>query len=365
LSGYSTGAILSNANGGLTSGTIALNNSSFVSNTLGVGNGGTGTNSTFTQGSVVFAGASGVYNQDNGSLFYNSGAHQLALGTTVTNSSLTVVGIASQPIASFSAIAANSAGVIIDNSTGNIFSASNSGATRFVITGSGIASVSASFGAIVLNPSSETISTTMNKPLTLSGGGAIGGIALSGYTNNNNSVLYANSTGTLQVAETSGSGTCLMSNGAGAAPSWQSCPSGPGGSSSNWWTLDTANGILFPGNLTTDLLVGGNSTKSASFHFYGNASPQTNTNPAASVSANTSAAGFVVDNKGTGNIFTASSSGQDRFVITQAGVVGIGIDNPTTATLLKAQESAFVPTSDLVQINNVAGQEATADGVNG
>jgi hypothetical protein len=44
--------------------------------------------------------------------------------------------------------------------------------------------------------------------------------------------------------------------------------------------------------------------------------------PVASISGKTSFAGLVVDNSGAGDIFTASSSGLPRFVITQAGNVG-------------------------------------------
>lgn len=46
------------------------------------------------------------------------------------------------------------------------------------------------------------------------------------------------------------------------------------------------------------------------------------TSPVASISGATSFAGLVVDNSGVGDIFTASSSGLNRFVITQAGNVG-------------------------------------------
>jgi hypothetical protein len=44
--------------------------------------------------------------------------------------------------------------------------------------------------------------------------------------------------------------------------------------------------------------------------------------PVASISGKTSFAGLVVDNSGAGDLFTASSSGLSRFVITQAGNVG-------------------------------------------
>lgn len=52
-----------------------------VSGTLGVGNGGTGSATTFTEGSVVFAGASGIYSQDNSGLFFNATDNYLGIGT--------------------------------------------------------------------------------------------------------------------------------------------------------------------------------------------------------------------------------------------------------------------------------------------
>ena len=52
-----------------------------VTGTLGVGNGGTGTATAFTTGSVVFAGASGVYNQDNAKLFWDNTNFRLGIGT--------------------------------------------------------------------------------------------------------------------------------------------------------------------------------------------------------------------------------------------------------------------------------------------
>jgi hypothetical protein len=52
-----------------------------VSGTLPVGNGGTGTATAFTTGSVVFAGASGVYSQDNANLFWDDSNNRLGIGT--------------------------------------------------------------------------------------------------------------------------------------------------------------------------------------------------------------------------------------------------------------------------------------------
>lgn len=49
--------------------------------TIAVGFGGTGTNTTFTSGSVVFAGGSGIYTQDNANLFWDDSNDRLGIGT--------------------------------------------------------------------------------------------------------------------------------------------------------------------------------------------------------------------------------------------------------------------------------------------
>ena len=51
-------------------------------NTVGVGQGGTGTATAFTAGSIVFAGASGVYSQDNSNLFWDDTNNKLGIGTS-------------------------------------------------------------------------------------------------------------------------------------------------------------------------------------------------------------------------------------------------------------------------------------------
>jgi hypothetical protein len=52
-----------------------------VTGTLPVANGGTGTTTAFTVGSVVFAGTSGVYSQDNANLFWDDTNNRLGIGT--------------------------------------------------------------------------------------------------------------------------------------------------------------------------------------------------------------------------------------------------------------------------------------------
>jgi len=67
-----------------------------ISGTLGVANGGTGTATAFTAGSVVFAGASGVYAQDNASLFFDDTNNRLGIGTSSPLRTLQVVSDAAE-----------------------------------------------------------------------------------------------------------------------------------------------------------------------------------------------------------------------------------------------------------------------------
>ena len=68
-----------------------------VSGTLPVANGGTGTTTAFTSGSVVFAGASGVYSQDNSNLFWDDTNNRLGVGTATPVSSIETNGPITAP----------------------------------------------------------------------------------------------------------------------------------------------------------------------------------------------------------------------------------------------------------------------------
>ena len=63
-----------------------------VTGTLPVTNGGTGTSTSFTTGSVVFAGASGVYSQNNSQFFWDNTNNRLGIGTTSASAKLDVNG---------------------------------------------------------------------------------------------------------------------------------------------------------------------------------------------------------------------------------------------------------------------------------
>jgi hypothetical protein len=65
--------------------------SSGVTGALGVANGGSGTPTAFTPGSIVFAGASGVYSQDNANLFWDDVNNRLGIGLTTPTTPLHIV----------------------------------------------------------------------------------------------------------------------------------------------------------------------------------------------------------------------------------------------------------------------------------
>ena len=62
-----------------------------VTGILPVANGGTGTSTAFTTGSIVFAGASGVYNQNNAKFFWDNTNNRLGINTASPQTQLTVV----------------------------------------------------------------------------------------------------------------------------------------------------------------------------------------------------------------------------------------------------------------------------------
>jgi hypothetical protein len=99
LADVATGSVLSSGGVGVapawtTTPTITgtnitgLSAANISAGTLAVARGGTGTTTQFTTGSVVFAGASGVYTQDNANLFWDDTNNRLGIGETSPQASL-------------------------------------------------------------------------------------------------------------------------------------------------------------------------------------------------------------------------------------------------------------------------------------
>lgn len=96
-------------------------------------NGGTGTATAFTAGSVVFAGASGVYTQDNTNLFWDNTNDRLGIGTATPGAKLNIVDNS-----------ANDAIRITQTGTGNalvVEDSANPDATPFVVDFNGFVGV--------------------------------------------------------------------------------------------------------------------------------------------------------------------------------------------------------------------------------
>ena len=92
-----TGSVTSS--GSLTlGGTLSVDlSTATVTGTLPVTKGGTGTTTQFTAGSVVFAGASGVYTQDNANLFWDDANNRLGIKTATPTAELDVNGTINVP----------------------------------------------------------------------------------------------------------------------------------------------------------------------------------------------------------------------------------------------------------------------------
>ena len=220
----------------------------------------------------------------------------------------------------------------------------NSGANATTLSGLGVLGTTnaqtltlgnASTGNIVIDSGTGLItladSTTLTGSFTQTGSSTFttgtGQVTLAGNVDATNGldVTTANLTvgGTAFTVDTTGAitstkvGTAVTLSGAGATIGFT------GNGLAQITTVSNNHLALMPNGTGG---VGINTTSPlASLDIRGNVG----TTPGASVSANTSAAALVADNRGTGDIFTASSAGLNRFVITQNGNVGIGTSLPT------------------------------------
>jgi trimeric autotransporter adhesin len=91
-------------------------NSGAITGVITPAGGGTGTNTVFAPGSVVFVGTSGIYAQDNANFFFNDAAHQLGIGTNVFASTVGVNG--NVAIGTYASAASAANGLIVSGKVG-------------------------------------------------------------------------------------------------------------------------------------------------------------------------------------------------------------------------------------------------------
>ena len=104
-----------------------------LSSTLVVGSGGTGTSTAFTAGSVVFAGTSGVYSQNNSQLFWNNSLNRLGIGTGSPGATLDIQQSASTQL-KISRTGNNAVFTLFMGSTDTYLSATNTSAALIFAT---------------------------------------------------------------------------------------------------------------------------------------------------------------------------------------------------------------------------------------
>jgi hypothetical protein len=113
-----------------TTGNVRIDGSLTLTTPLTVGNGGTGTSTAFTAGSVVFAGASGVYSQDNANFFWDDTNNWLGIGTASPNFKLNVVSATDTTIALFAGTA-RAVRIATTATTGSIEGVDQTGASSY------------------------------------------------------------------------------------------------------------------------------------------------------------------------------------------------------------------------------------------
>lgn len=92
---------------------------------VGVSGGGTGTGTTFTQGSVLYVGSAGAYSQDNSHLYYDSTNAFLGIGTAAPKSILHVNGNFQQKVSTLTSnTSLDNTTVIMGDATSGTFTVS-------------------------------------------------------------------------------------------------------------------------------------------------------------------------------------------------------------------------------------------------
>jgi hypothetical protein len=162
---------------------------SSVTGTLPVSNGGTGTATAFTAGSVVFAGASGVYSQDNANLFWDNTNDRLGVGTATPGYPVEVNG--------------EVRGTKFTSSSGSQSLADNTNLAVLTLTGTGVRLFLVSINTV--NSASADMTVALVAVGTNGSGGADATVTqLINGTNTDVTVSNVAGTSTVNVKQTTG-----------------------------------------------------------------------------------------------------------------------------------------------------------------
>lgn len=152
---------------------------------LAVGRGGTGTGTAFTAGSVIFAGASGVYSQNNPNFFWDDSNNRHGIGTATPATTLDIVSTTEQIRAGYDA--SNYASFTVSSAGALTIAPTGTGGTN--ITGTLNVSGHAAFGGGQVPVASIVLRTveTFNNPSSTNTG--ISSVITYSLTANNSNIL--------------------------------------------------------------------------------------------------------------------------------------------------------------------------------
>ena len=281
FSGYGQGVLQPDANGRLTSTTVNLASSTYVTGVLPVANGGTGNDWSGTlKGALPYFSNNGIMS----ALGIGSPGDVLSVSSGVpswvSNSSINFWNRVSGALTPLN--------ITDDLLLGGSATSSAKIAFLNMAGGTATASLSATTTGLVL-AADGSIQSIRNGTLTL-GGSTTGNIALSPRNGTGGNLLLNLNSGGLYINGTAGAtvttdAQCVITSN-GIVTSSGPCPAN---SANDSW--QAANGILYQAITTRDVLIGGVATPSAKFAFM-NVNPGSGT-PTASISAGTSGAVYI------------------------------------------------------------------------
>jgi hypothetical protein len=299
-------------------------------------NGNVGIGNSNPQAKLDIGGATSTISNTSGNITITPTGN-LVLVTTSTNGVL--IGSSANTLAplSISGGIGNNAALIINQlNSGDLFTASASGTTKF------------------------TISNT-------------GALTSAAYTAQNGVLFGTQTTGLIAQATTASTGLCLTSG--ASSPSWSSCAT----AASNFWQRNA--GALSPLTSSDDLLLGGSSTTSADFAFTGMMGSQTQASFSgqfvlmpnngyggnASVSGNLTLGAFAasslqttknqlltIGGNTTGDIQFKPGNSASSLYLASSGNVGVGITTPGNLLTVGSSSQFSVNNTGVVNVTNAA-----------